>query len=210
MEIAKLRALRKSIEFLTLQYQVSPFVHLHAQTTLINKSRIDSYNNMLRSTTEAMSASIGGANSILVLPFDSEFNEPTDFSLRMARNQQLILKDESYLNVVADIAAGSYYIETMTETLCEKAWEVFKDIEAKGGLSACLKSNDIQDMIARDAEALLSQFNEGKLVLVGINKFQNKNETVMNDSRKPASYKPSASGIEPIKFSKSLEDQLAN
>lgn len=211
MEIAKLRALRKCIGFLTLQYHVNPLIHLHAQTTLINKSRIDSYNNMLRSTTEAMSASIGGANSILVLPFDSEFHEPTDFSLRMARNQQLILKDESYLNVVADIAAGSYYIETLTETLCEKAWDVFKGIEAKGGLSACLKSNYIQDIISKDAEVLLAQFNEGKLVLVGVNKFQNKNETIINDSSKPANNtKASTSGIKPIKLSKSLEDQLAN
>ncbi|MCZ8285458.1 MAG: methylmalonyl-CoA mutase family protein, partial [Bacteroidia bacterium] len=132
MEIAKLRTLRNAVGLLLEQYGLEVELHIHAQTTLINKSITDSYNNMLRSTTEAMSASIGGANSILVLPFDAEFTAPNDFSARMARNQQLILKDESYLNVVADISAGSYYIESLTDTLGQKAWEKFKQIEAAG------------------------------------------------------------------------------
>ena len=207
MEIAKLRALRKLANFLLNQYEIKASVHIHAQTTLINKSTVDSYNNMLRSTTEAMSASIGGANSIVVLPFDVEFNAQNDFSSRMARNQQLILKDESYLNVVADMAAGSYYIETLTETLCEKAWEQFKVIESKGGLLACLKSNYIQEMISKDAETLIQQFKEGKLVLVGVNKFQNKNEEVKSVKRKNTSH---SSGIKTINLSESLEQQLAN
>jgi methylmalonyl-CoA mutase len=207
MEIAKLRALRKLTNFLLSQYEIKASVHIHAQTTLINKSTVDSYNNMLRSTTEAMSASIGGANSIVVLPFDVEFNAQNDFSSRMARNQQLILKDESYLNVVADMAAGSYYIETLTETLCEKAWEQFKVIESKGGLLACLKSNYIQDIISKDAETLIQQFKEGKLVLVGVNKFQNKNEEVKSVKRKNTSH---SSGIKTINLSESLEQQLAN
>lgn len=207
MEIAKLRALRKLVGFLLNQYEIKADIHIHAQTTLINKSTIDSYNNMLRSTTEAMSASIGGANSIVVLPFDVEFNSQNDFSSRMARNQQLILKDESYLNVVADMSAGSYYIETLTETLCEKAWEQFKIIESKGGLLACLKSNYIQDMISKDAETLIQQFKEGKLVLVGVNKFQNKNEEMKSVKRKNTIH---PSGIKAINLSESLEQQLAN
>lgn len=207
MEIAKLRALRKLIGFLLNQYSVKADIHIHAQTTLINKSAIDSYTNMLRSTTEAMSASIGGANSVVVLPFDVEFNEQNDFSSRMARNQQLILKDESYLNIVADMAAGSYYIETLTETLCQKAWEQFKVIESKGGLLACLKSNYIQDIISKDAEILIQQFKEGKLVLVGVNKFQNKNEEAKPVKRKKTVH---SSGIKTINLSESLEQQLAN
>jgi methylmalonyl-CoA mutase len=162
---------------------------------------------MLRSTTEAMSASIGGANSIAVLPFDLEFNPQNDFSSRMARNQQLILKDESYLNKVADMAAGSYYIETLTETLCEKSWEQFKVIESKGGILASLKSNYIQESISKDAEALIKQFKEGKLVLVGVNKFQNKNEGV-NVAKRKNNVHPS--GIKTINLSESLEQQLAN
>ncbi len=207
MEIAKLRALRKLSQFLLNQYDSKANIHIHAQTTLINKSNIDSYNNMLRSTTEAMSASIGGANSILVLPFDVEFNKQNDFSSRMARNQQLILKDESYLNVVADIASGSYYIETLTETLCEKAWEGFKIIEAKGGLIASLKSNYIQEIISKDADTLIQQYKNGKLILVGINKFQNKNEVLEPLKRKATTHQ---SGIKTINLSASLENQLAN
>ena len=207
MEIAKLRALRKLTNFLLNQYEIKASVHIHAQTTLINKSVVDSYNNMLRSTTEAMSASIGGANSIVVLPFDVEFNTQNDFSSRMARNQQLILKDESYLNIVADMSAGSYYIENLTETLCEKAWEQFKVVESKGGLLACLKSNYIQDIISKDAETLIHQFKEGKLVLVGVNKFQNKNEEVKSVKRKNTIH---SSGIKTINLSESLEQQLAN
>ncbi len=201
MEIAKLRALRKLVGFLLNQYGIKADIHIHAQTTLINKSTVDSYNNMLRSTTEAMSASIGGANSIVVLPFDVEFNSQNDFSSRMARNQQLILKDESYLNIVADMAAGSYYIETLTETLCEKAWEQFKLIESKGGLLACLKSNYIQKIITKDAEILIQQFKEGKLVLVGVNKFQNKNEEIKVIKRKNTA---NPSGIKAINLSESL------
>lgn len=207
MEIAKVRALRKLINFLLNEYKLTANIHIHAQTTSINKSSIDSYTNMLRSTTEAMSASIGGANSILVLPFDVEFNSQNDFSSRMARNQQLILKDESYLNKVADMAAGSYYIETLTETLCEKAWEQFKVIESKGGLLACLKSNYIQETISKDAETLIQQFKEGKLVLVGVNKFQNKNEGVNVAKRKNTVH---PSGIKTINLSESVEQQLAN
>jgi methylmalonyl-CoA mutase len=201
MEIAKLRALRKLTNFLLNQYEIKANVHIHAKTTLINKSEVDSYNNMLRSTTEAMSASIGGANSIVVLPFDIEFNSQNDFSSRMARNQQLILKDESYLNIVADMSAGSYYIETLTESLCEKAWEQFKIIESKGGLLACLKSNYIQDIISKDAETLIQQFKEGKLILVGVNKFQNKNEEVKAVKRDNRIH---SSGISTINLSETL------
>jgi methylmalonyl-CoA mutase len=207
MEIAKLRALRKLAGFLLTQYNSTAEIHINAQTTFINKSSTDRYNNMLRSTTEAMSASIGGANSILVLPFDIEFNPQNDFSSRMARNQQLILKDESYLNVVADISAGSYYIESLTETLCEKAWETFKDIEAKGGLSACMSSNYIQDMIAKDAEVLIQQFKEGKLVLVGVNKFQNKKETLEAPRNISVT---SSSGLNTIHLSDYVQEQAVN
>lgn len=210
MEIAKLRTLRKAMEFLLSQYKIQPSIHIHAQTTLLNKSNIDSYTNMLRSTTEAMSSLLGGANSILVLPFDSEFNDASDFSLRMARNQQLILKEESYLNVVADVAAGAYYIENLTTRLGEEAWKIFKEIELKGGLKACLKSHEIQTMITEDAKQLIQQFKERKLVLVGVNKFQNKNDEKSKDKRSDIHQKYEAfSGIKPITLSNYLEIQPA-
>ncbi|MDF2448244.1 MAG: methylmalonyl-CoA mutase [Bacteroidota bacterium] len=207
MEIGKLRALRRLLQFLMDQYSINAKIHIHAQTTSLNKSAADSYNNLLRSTTEAMSAAIGGANSVCVLPFDQPFKAPGDFSLRMARNQQLILKEESYLNAVADISAGSYYIESLTETLCQLAWEEFKDLEAKGGLFECLKLNTIQKIISEDAQRLIQQFKDGKLVLVGVNKFQNKNES----PEELKVIKPSnVFGIKPVNLSESSVQQSVN
>ncbi len=213
MEIAKLRALRNLVNFLLNQYKLKSEVHIHGQSTSINKSSIDSYTNMLRSTTEAMSASIGGCDSIVVLPFDASFNEPTDFSMRMARNQQLILKEESYLNKVADMAAGSYYIENTTKTLCEKAWQQFKHIESKGGLIESLKANIIQDIITKDAETLLNQVEVGKVVLVGVNKFQNKAEVIHDIIKETVSKINAKTLINPIKeirLSESFEKVHSN
>jgi methylmalonyl-CoA mutase len=199
MEICKLRALRKLAIFILEQYNCTAEIHIHAQTTLVNKTTIDVYNNLLRSTTETMSASIGGANSIVVFPFDYKVNPDNDFSSRMARNQQLILKDESYLNKVSDIAAGSYYIETITKTLCEKAWEIFKDIETKGGLINALKLNYIQALIKEDADKLIADFKDGKLILVGVNKFQNKLEEPKTSINSHIENVTQSLAIQPIK-----------
>lgn len=178
MEIAKLRAYRKLIAMVFKEYTISLPIHLHAQTTQLNTSSLDAFTNMLRTTTEGMSAVIGGCNSLNVLPFNTGFEDVTDFSSRIARNQQHILKEESYLNKSSDISAGSYYIETLTDTIAEKAWEQFKAIESKGGFMACLKTNFIQDLIYKDAEILMDQVKEGKIVLVGVNKFQNIKEEI--------------------------------
>lgn len=176
IEIAKLRAFRKLIALLQEEYKTNFKIHIHAQTSQLNKSSLDAYNNMLRTTTETMSAIIGGCNSLCVLPYEAIFNEASEFSSRITRNQQFILKEESYLNKVADIGAGSYYIETLTNELATKAWEEFKTIESKGGYIACLKSNYIQDKIKGQATELIKQFKEEKIVLVGVNKFQNTKE----------------------------------
>lgn len=200
MELAKLRALRQLFEFLLKQYDVNALIHLHGITTSINKSELDSYNNLLRSTTEAMSASIGGCDSIVTLPFDERFNVPSNFSLRMARNQQLILKEESYLNKVADMAAGSYYIEKLTHELSHKAWDAFKKIEETGGFIEGLNNNLIQSIIKNDADTLKQQFTNGTMVLVGVNKFKNPTESVLvkEKSAKPKSENMLIAPIEKI------------
>ena len=172
-EIAKLRTLRKLWALIAQEYSINKEIHIHAQTTLLNKSALDANNNMLRSTTEAMSAVIGGCNSLTVYPYNASFENANAFSERMATNQQLILKEESYLHHTADMGSGSYYIEKLTDELAEKAWAEFKDIENKGGFIACLKSNYISDRIDGQAEHLIQQFKSGELVLVGVNKFQN-------------------------------------
>ena len=207
MEIAKLRAYRKLIALVFKEYNISLPIHIHAQTTQINTSSLDSYNNMLRTTTEAMSAVIGGCDSLNVLPFTNGFDTATDFSSRMARNQQLILKEESYLNKSSDISAGSYYIETLTDSIAEKAWEQFKVIETKGGFIACMKTNFIQNLISKDAEVLIEQLKEGKIVLVGVNKFQNAKEeiklkTIGQKNEKPTEIKK----ITPIRLAESFEN----
>ena len=218
-EIVKLRAFRKLLALLQVQYKIKFPVHIHAQTSLINKSSLDSYTNMLRTTTEGMSAVIGGSNSLCVLPFNEGFEKTvstlqqaqgtkgeSDFSSRISRNQQHILKDESYLGKTAEIAAGSYYLETLTEQLAEKAWEQFKIIESNGGFIACLKNNFIQNLISKDAETLITQVKEGKMVLVGVNKYQNQKEEIrnvkleiLNEHKTP--FKP----IKPIRLSQSFE-----
>ncbi|MHB8261573.1 MAG: methylmalonyl-CoA mutase subunit beta [Bacteroidia bacterium] len=185
MEIAKFRAFRKLIALLQEEYKTNFKIHIHAQTTQLNKSNLDAYNNMLRSTTEAMSAVIGGCNSLCVLPYDETFSKASEFSSRIARNQQFILKEESYLNKVADMGAGSYYIEQLTDELAAKAWEEFKTIESKGGFIACLKSNYVQDTIKEQARELIKQFKEEKVVLVGVNKFQNAKEKPIVNKANP-------------------------
>ena len=199
-EIAKLRAYRKLIALLQEQYQTNFNVHIHAQTSQQNKSHLDAYNNMLRSTTEGMSAVIGGCNSLCVLPYDETFGEASAFSSRIARNQQFVFKEESYLNKVADISAGSYYIEHLTEEIAAKAWEEFKHIESKGGFIACLKTNYIQDKIKQEADVLVQQFKEEKIVLVGVNKFQNTKEKQEVRSKKQEATSKAAiiTSIKPI------------
>jgi methylmalonyl-CoA mutase len=208
-EIAKFRAFRKLINLLQQQYSTDFPIHIHAQTAQINKSCLDAYNNMLRTTTEGMSAIIGGADSLCVLPFNEGFEEATKFSSRMAVNQQHVLKDEVYLNKVADISSGSYYIEFITNSIAEKAWEQFKLIESKGGFTECLKNNFIQDLIAHDANILLQEAKEGKLVLVGVNKFQKREEESpkTEDRRPKTEAKTLITPIKPIRLAESFEKE---
>jgi methylmalonyl-CoA mutase len=211
-EIAKFRAFRKIVNLLQEQYSVSLPVHIHAQTAQINKSSLDPYTNMLRTTTEAMSAIIGGCDSLSVLPFNEGFGKVNDFSSRIARNQQHILKDESYLDKVADISSGSYYIETLTDQLAEAAWEQFKLIESKGGFIKCIENSFIQDTISKDADLIMSQVEEGKMVLVGVNKFQNPKENEVDSAFKVKSKEnssPPFKRIKPIRLAYSFEQAKA-
>ncbi len=137
MEIAKVRAARLLFSglmsgFDKAQATEAP-VFIHCSTTNWNKTIYDPNVNMLRLTTEAMAAILGGCDSLLVKPYDSCYNEPGDFSERLARNIQIILKEESYFDRVVDPASGSYYIESLTRALVENAWELFLKIDAKSG-----------------------------------------------------------------------------
>lgn len=175
-EIAKLRAFRKTFALLFAEYGIKGDLFIHAETAMRNLTVFDTHNNLLRTTTAAMAASIGGCNSLVVKPFDVTYSEGNDFSERLARNIQLVLKSESYFDKVADVSAGSFFIEELTEQLAEKAWGYFTEIEKQGGLVDALRSGFVQQQIGTFASAQQQNFDTGKEVLVGTNKFPDKHE----------------------------------
>jgi len=151
MEIAKFRAARMLWAKIVKAYGPSDDhimkMHVHAITSKWNMTIYDPYVNMLRTTTESMASSIAGVDSLTIRPFNFAFEEGTEFSERIARNQQLLIREESYLDKVADPSAGSYYIENLTASIAEEAWKLFLQIDAKGGYLQALKTGFIQDQI---------------------------------------------------------------
>lgn len=186
MEIAKFRAGRMLWANIAAAYNpsrgCSSKMRVHATTSTWNMSIYDPYVNLLRGTTEAMSAAIGGVDSIEVLPFDNAWAAPSDFSSRIARNSQLLLKEESHFDQVADPAAGSYYIETLTGLVAEKAWELFKEVEAQGGYLSALKAGFIQSQIKATADKRKTDMATRRAILLGVNEFPNFNETIEDKS----------------------------
>lgn len=180
-EIAKLRALRILWNTLATEYGFDTDCHIIAVPTKRNKTLYDYNTNMLRTTTECMSAILGGANTICNLPYDAIYHKDNEFGERIARNQLLILKHESYFDKVNNPSDGAYYIENLTEQLSEKALKVFKDIEANGGFLHQLKDGTIQKKIKESATKEQEQFNNGQLVLLGTNKHPNKQDRMKDD-----------------------------
>lgn len=173
-EIAKLRALRYLYRRITRAYSLPDDLcraHVHGSSSLLYQSARSPHTNILRYTSEAMSGVVGGCDALTVLPFDYSFAETSEFSERVARNTSLILKNESYLDQVADPAAGSYYLEIMTEQLAEASWALFLDVENRGGLLAAFEQNFIQEEIKKSWNETVSDYHNGK-VLVGVNKYQ--------------------------------------
>jgi methylmalonyl-CoA mutase len=180
-EIAKLRALRILCNTLVSEYNHNFDCHIIATPTKRNKTLYDYNVNMLRTTTECMSAILGGANAVANLPYDALYHKDNEFGDRIARNQLLILKHESYFDKVTNPADGAYYIETVTEQLAEKALELFKDIEKNGGLISQLIDGTIQRKINESAQKEQELFDSGREILLGTNKYPNKNDQMKND-----------------------------
>lgn len=180
-EIAKLRALRMLFDVLKKEYNDDFDCHIIAQPTKRNKTLYDYNVNMLRTTTECMSAILGGADSVSNLAYDVLFHKENEFGDRISRNQLLVLKHESYFDKVDNPSDGAYYIETLTEQLAEKALELFKDIEKNGGLITQLIEGTIQRKISESAEKEQKMFDEGKEILLGTNKYPNKEDRMKND-----------------------------
>ncbi|MCR5715067.1 MAG: methylmalonyl-CoA mutase subunit beta [Bacteroidales bacterium] len=175
MEIAKIRAARMLWAHLVRAYAPDADVcmYIHARTASLNATVYDPYVNLLRSATESMSAVIGGADMLSVLPFDQAYKQPDDFSLRLARNQQVILKEESNFDKVVDPSAGSYYIESLTASMADEAWKIFLQIQDAGGFVAAMQAGMIQNMVAESAKKRLAAMASRKEVLLGTNQYAN-------------------------------------
>ena len=180
-EIAKLRALRMLFKIIAKEYNHNLDCHLLVTPTKRNKTIYDYNVNMLRTTTECMSAILGGANAIANLPYDALYHKDNEFGDRISRNQLLILKEESYFDKVDNPADGSYYIESLTSQLAEKALVLFKDIETNGGFLKQLNEGIIKRKIQESADAEQALFDSGKETLLGTNKYPNKNDKMKQD-----------------------------
>lgn len=180
-EIAKLRALRVLWKTLANEYHINSDCHIFATPSRRNKTVYDYNTNMLRTTTECMSLILGGANTICNLPYDAIYHKDNEFGERISRNQLLILKYESYFNIVENASDGSYYIESLTHQLAEKALELFKKIEVNGGFLNQLKAGTIQKKIKESAKKEQDAFDKGYITLLGTNKHPNINDK-MKDS----------------------------
>ncbi len=179
-EIAKLRAFRYLFDLLLDEYDINVTTNIFAEPSFRNKTLYDYNVNMLRTTTECMSAVLGGANSISNIAYDVVFHKKNEFGERISRNQLIILKEESYLKN-ADFAKGSYYIEELTYEIAEKALKIFKDIEKNGGFVKQLFKGTIQRKIEESADKEQSQFDDKNLVLLGTNKLPNKEDKMKDD-----------------------------
>lgn len=180
MEIAKFRAARMLWAQIVSAYnpacECAAKMATHAKTSEFNMTIYDAHVNLLRSQTEAMSAALAGVDSMTVTPFDITYKEPDEFSERIARNQQLLLREESHFNKITDPSAGSYYIENLTISIAEQAWKLFLEVEDKGGFYAALKEGFVQQTVNASAEARHIAIARRKEILVGTNQYPNINE----------------------------------
>ncbi|MCG2611155.1 methylmalonyl-CoA mutase subunit beta [Flavobacterium sp. SM15] len=180
-EIAKLRALRLLLNTLAKEYNHTFDCHLLVTPTKRNKTLYDYNVNMLRTTTECMSAILGGADAVANLAYDAIYHKDNEFGDRISRNQLLVLKHESYFDIVNNPSDGAYYIESLTEQLAEKALVLFKDIEANGGFITQLIEGTIQRKIKESADKEQELFDSGKEILLGTNKYPNKEDRMSHD-----------------------------
>ncbi len=181
MEIAKFRAARMLWATIVKQYEpkcdCACKMAVHAETSSFNMTLFDAHVNMLRTQTEAMSAAIAGVDSITVCPFDKTYETPDEFAERIARNQQLLLKEECHLDKTVDPAAGSYYIETLTTSIAQQAWKLFLEVEQAGGFLAEAKAGNIQRAVNKSGDARREAVSKRREILLGTNQYPNFTET---------------------------------
>ena len=203
MEIAKFRAARHLWAHIVKAYGVkessSRAMYIHCVNSRWNKTMYDPYVNMLRTTTETMSSLIAGIDSMEVLPYDEVFEKPSPFARRIARNQQLILKYESYFDRVNDPAAGSYYVEELTGKLIREAWKLFLETDEKGGYLKAFEKGFIQQRVEDEAQQKISGIAHLKNVLLGTNQYPNTNEHLEDVDSPPSFTEPKTGNIKTLK-----------
>lgn len=198
MEIAKFRAARMLWANIVKGYgpakNCACKMQIHAETSRWNQTVYDPYVNMLRGTTEAMSATIAGVHSLEVMPFDASFENPTEFSKRIARNVELLLKNESHFDQVVDPAGGSYYVENLTQSIAAEAWKLFLEIEEKGGYTEAYKAGLIVERIKASAAAKDKNIATRREILLGANQYPNFTEVAGKELTEAAVTRPVSEG----------------
>lgn len=182
VEIAKFRAFNSLLSNIATKYDVKELnSEISARTSIWSKSVTDAHTNMLRSTTEAMSALLGNVKGIELDPYDHEFKSSNDFSSRIAGNITTILKEESYFGKVSNPVDGSYYIEEVSLKLAENALSLFKSIEEKGGFIANIENENIQTQIAEIRLNKIKLLSQRRIAMVGVNKYPNLMESISEE-----------------------------
>jgi methylmalonyl-CoA mutase len=180
MEIAKLRAARTLWHRVMTEFgaksERSKMLRTHCQTSGVSLQEQDPYNNVVRTAFEAMSAVLGGTQSLHTNSFDEAIALPTEFSARIARNTQLILQEETGVTKVVDPLAGSYYVESLTNELIEKAWALIEEVEEMGGMTKAVESGLPKLRIEESAARRQAMIDKGEEVIVGVNKYRKDHE----------------------------------
>jgi methylmalonyl-CoA mutase len=218
IEIGKFRAFNSLLQEIAKKYGIAEFSHsLTGKTSTWSKSVTDAHTNLLRATTETMSAILGNVDGVLIDPYDKEFNENSDFSNRIAGNIYTILKEESYFGKVANPVDGCYYIEEVSAKIASKALELFKEIEAKGGFYDAFESGFIQQQIAKIRFEKIKLLSQRRLAMVGVNKYPNLMEKISSEilsegemNPNPKLLKPRRASLEIEALRKTTEELLKN
>lgn len=210
MELAKFRAARMLWAEIVNAYEPkcedACKMVAHAITSEFNMTVFDAHVNLLRSMTETMSAALAGVDSIETLPFDLQYKKPDEFSERIARNQQLLLREESHLDKVVDPAGGSYYVETLTVSIAEQAWKLFNEVEEKGGFLTLLEAGEVQKAVNESGVKRHTDVARRKEILLGTNQYPNFTEKALDKIEKTgcccccSEKECEESGVEALKF----------
>ena len=212
MEIAKLRAARtlwhRVMSDLGAKDERSKMLRTHCQTSGVSLTEQDPYNNVMRTTIEAMAAMLGGTQSLHTNALDEAIALPTDFSARIARNTQIVIQEETGMCNVVDPLGGSYYVESLTKELVDKAWEIIERVEAEGGMAKAVAAGWPKAMIEEAAAARQARVDKGEDVIVGVNKYRRESEDAI-DILDVDNVAVRESQIERIKRSKAGRDEVA-